>query len=535
MKATSDVDAHLDADWQWRRIEHLGESVGTASLTDAFASDPDRARRLTNTAAGLTLDFSKQRIDNTALSALYSLAETQGFYSVREAMFAGETINPSENRAAWHVALRRPDDDPLYQPVHDERGAMRDIVDAVRSGQWTGYTGQPITDVVSMGIGGSDLGPRLVTKTLAESAEPGPRTQFVANVDPGDLNATLTDLDPATTLFVVISKSFSSAETLANAHAARHWLLATGAGESDVKNHFVAVSSNREAVERFGIERMVGFWDWVGGRFSLWSNVGLPIALALGMAAFDDLLAGAHAMDQHFQTADLGCNLPANLALISIWNRNALGLTSNVVVPYSHRLASLPGFLQQLLMESNGKSVAADGQTLSRPTEPAVWGSVGPNAQHAYFQMLHQGELQASVDFILPLKTADSTDSQRERSRIANCLAQAEALMCGQDASEIDASDDVAAASACPGNRPSNMLLLPRLDAFHLGALLAAYEHKAFVEGIIWGINSFDQWGVELGKTLAKQLEADIADPASAATHDASTTALIQRAATALG
>ncbi|NNC22944.1 glucose-6-phosphate isomerase [Salinisphaera sp. USBA-960] len=528
--------AELDADWQWNVLHHLGESVGTASMVEAFATDASRARRMTLDAAGVTLDFSKQRLDDSALSALYSLAETQGFEAARRAMFAGDVVNQSEGRAAWHVALRRPADDPLYQPVHDERARIRDIADAVRSGDWQGYTGRAITDVVSIGIGGSDFGPRLVTEALAETRSSGPRAHFVANVDPADLNAALTGLDPATTLFVVISKTFTTAETLANAHAAKAWLLADGASESDVNRHFVAVSSNGEAVADFGIERMVGFWDWVGGRFSLWSSVGLPIALALGMETFDALLAGAHAMDNHFETADLGNNLPANLALISVWNRNILGLTSNVVVPYSQRLAHLPGFLQQLSMESNGKSVTVDGDPAAHATEPAIWGSVGTNAQHAYFQMLHQGDLLANVDFILPLATADSTDVERERQRLANCLAQAEALMCGRGPDETGSDDPaIAAARACPGNRPSNMLVLPRLDAYHLGALLAAYEHKVFVEGIVWGINSFDQWGVELGKTLAKQLVTDIADPANAAAHDGSTASLIQRAARAGG
>ncbi len=525
-----------EVDWQWNVLQHLGESVGQASVRDAFAADPQRARRLSIDAAGISLDFSKQRLDDSALSALYSLAESQGFDAARRAMFAGEVVNKSENRAAWHIALRRPESNPLYQPVHDERAKMRDIANAVRTGNWKGYTGKAITDVVSIGIGGSDFGPRLVTEALTESGSPGPCAHFVANVDPADLNAALESLNPATTLFVVISKTFTTAETLANANAAKQWLLADGAAQSDVNRHFVAVSTNADAVGEFGIERMVGFWDWVGGRFSLWSSVGLPIALALGMDTFEALLAGAHAMDSHFETADLAANLPANLALVSVWNRNAIGLTSNVVVPYSQRLADLPGFLQQLSMESNGKLVTDDGEPTQHATEPTVWGSVGTNAQHAYFQMLHQGDLLSSVDFILPLKTADSTDLKRERARLANCLAQAEALMCGRDAAATGSEDPaIAAARACPGNRPSNMIVLPQLDAYHLGAMLAAYEHKIFVEGIVWGINSFDQWGVELGKTLAKQLESDLSNPAQAAPHDASTAALIERAAGALG
>lgn len=529
----------------WHELEALAAQAGCQRVDALFADDPRRASRLSLHAAGITLDYSKQRVDERVTNALVRLAEQQGFYDAREALFAGATINNSEARAAWHVALRRPDADPLHDGVHRVRAAMREFAGEVRGGDWRGFTGRPMTDVVNIGIGGSDLGPRLVCQALARDYD-GPRAHFVANVDPADLDDTLARLDPETTLIIVASKSFGTAETLANARVARRWLFGAGAGEADIARHFVAVSCNEEAVHAFGITRMFGFWDWVGGRFSLWSAVGLSIALTLGMDVFDELLAGAHAMDAHFEQAPIERNLPALLGLVGVWNRNFLKLSGQAIVPYAQRLVDLPGWLQQLEMESNGKAVTRDGEPASVATVPTVWGSVGTNAQHAFFQMLHQGELAAAVDFVLPLSTPEAGGDERERQRVVNCLAQAEALMRGRDPEALAramAADGLSgeklqqrlAARRFDGNRPSSVLLLERLDAASLGALMAAYEHKVFVQGVIWNINSFDQWGVELGKTMADQLLGEMDGTADPVAHDASTQTLLARVRNAWG
>ena len=536
---------------EWRRLGQLAAEVGRARVDSMFAHDADRAACFTQSAAGITLDYSKQRVDQSVMDALVALADSQGFGEARRAMFAGEIVNNSEGRAAWHVALRRPDEAPLHEEVHQVRAAMSEFVEDVRHGRWVGYTGAPISDVVNIGIGGSDLGPRLVCDALAQLRQ-RIHCHFVANVDPADLDDTLLRMDPERTLFIVTSKSFETAETLANADVARQWLLDNGASHADIAHHFVAVSTNKEAVRAFGIERMFGFWDWVGGRFSLWSAVGISIGLGLGMETFDALLAGAHDMDRHFETAPPAENLPVTLALLGIWNNNFLGLPTHVVVPYAQRLAALPAFLQQLEMESNGKSVTRDGQTSPIETVPTVWGSVGTNAQHAFFQMLHQGALAADVDFVLPLSDASQEalgrrndghierGDNRELQRVANCLAQAEALMTGRDHAALH--DELVAeglsgarlehrlaARRFDGNRPSSMLVMDRLDARALGALLAAYEHKVFVQGVIWNINSFDQWGVELGKKMAGQLLGELDGSLATAQHDGSTIALLAR------
>ncbi|MDA3921406.1 MAG: glucose-6-phosphate isomerase [Salinisphaera sp.] len=522
----------------WQALETLAEGAADRRIDGLFFAEPERASRYSLEAAGITLDYSKQLIDDETRRALLELAAAQKVVEKRADMLAGRVINSSEQRPAWHVALRRPDDAPLYEEVHEVRHAMAEFARAVRNGEWRGFADDAITDVVNIGIGGSDLGPRMICQALAR--RDGPQPHFVANVDPADLDDTLARLNPATTLVIVTSKSFGTAETLANARVARQWLIDAGAGEHDIARHFVAVSTNREAVTEFGIERMFEFWDWVGGRYSLWSAVGLSIALALGDDAFEQLLAGAYAMDQHFETAALGENLPVMLALAGIWNNNFLGLTSHCVVPYAQRLAALPSFLQQLEMESNGKSVRREGAPVTVDTVPTIWGSVGTNAQHAYFQMLHQGDLAVDMDFILPLSDAAAAGDPREIERVANCIAQAEALMTGRDRSALeselkeqglssDALEHRLAARSFEGNRPSNMLVLNTLDAHSLGALIAAYEHKVFVQGVIWDINSFDQWGVELGKTMAGQLVGELSGEGKAGAHDGSTQALLTR------
>lgn len=520
----------------WKTLERLAGQKRHQRMQDLFAADRNRSAHYSLTAAGITLDYSKQRIDNEVRETLVALAEAQDVPRRRAAMYAGEKINTSEDRAVWHVALRAPDDAPMFDEVHEVRRHMVEFAVEVRTGRWQGFSGKPITDVVNIGIGGSDLGPRLVCDALYTGD--GPRPHFVANIDPHDLDNTLQALDPDTTLIIVTSKTFTTTETLANARVARQWLIDGGAGESDIAQHFVAVSSNREAVTDFGIDRMFSFWDWVGGRYSLWSAVGLSILLTVGPQAFAELLAGAHAMDQHFQHASLDANLPVILALVGVWNNNFLHLQSHCVVPYAQRLSNLPAFLQQLEMESNGKTTTREGRATTVRTVPTIWGSVGTNAQHAYFQMLHQGDPTVDLDFVLPLSTGKAAHDPRERGRVANCLAQAEALMCGRDSDTLrqelegqGLSGEVLrqrlAARRFEGNRPSNMLLLETLDGYHLGALLAAYEHKAFVQGVIWNINSFDQWGVELGKTMASRIADELAT-GEMGEHDDSTAALIR-------
>lgn len=532
----------LTATQAWPALQERRRALADVYLRDLFARDPQRFERFSVGAAGVFFDYSKQRIDAAARDALLALVDERRVPRAIEAMFAGERINTSEDRAAWHVALRAPAGAGYPEAVRAVLAQMAEFVAAVRGGAWRGFDNQPIRDVVNIGIGGSDLGPRLVYDALAPRAA-SPKVQFVANVDPDELDDGLAGLDPATTLFVIVSKSFTTAETLANARAAKAWLLAGGAQEADVERHFVAVSTNRDAVRAFGIARCFEFWDWVGGRFSLWSAVGLSAALGLGMGVFESLLAGAHAMDVHFRSAAPAANLPVLLALVGFWNRNLLGYPSLAVAPYAKRLALFPAWLQQVEMESNGKCVDAHGAPLAGATAPVVWGGAGTNAQHAFFQMLHQGSDVLPVDFILPLPRAAGS---RANQLTANCLAQSQALMQGQSAQDMRgelaaggltgaALEAAAAARRCPGDRPSSTLLLERLDPACLGALLAAYEHKVFVQGLLWGINSFDQWGVELGKTLAQGLLAALEGGGNSATQDGSTAGLLARVQRGLG
>lgn len=525
---------------EWRRLTEHRAALAGARLRELFDADPARGQTLGVEAAGLYLDYAKQRLTAETVELLAALAAARGLPAAIEALFAGEPVNRSENRAAWHTALRAGDAAPAY--VREALADMAAFVDAVRRGEWRGFSGEPVTDVVNIGIGGSDLGPRLVCDALADRGA-RPKAHFAANVDPAELDDLLAGLRPANTLFVVASKSFTTAETLANARAARAWLAAAGAAGETLLRHFVAVTADPEAAAAFGVARSFELQEWVGGRFSLWSAVGLPIALSLGMSAFNELLAGARAMDEHFRHAPAARNLPVLLGLIGVWNRNFLGLAGQVTVPYARRLALLPDWQQQVEMESNGKSVTPEGGDVPVATVPQVWGGVGSNAQHAFFQMLHQGTEILAVDFILPLPTGSA--DERERQRVAHCLAQGEALMRGLDgdesrrmlAAEGLAGSELERAAAqrrCPGDRPSNTLLLPRLDAGSLGALLAAYEHKVYVQGVVWGINSFDQWGVALGKDLAGRIEAELAGSGTGGGHDASTASLLARVQKAL-
>jgi glucose-6-phosphate isomerase len=525
---------------------------GHRNLRALFAANPDRFARFSLEGAGLFVDFSKNLLDERAVSLLLALARDNQIELLRDAMFAGKKINLTEHRAVLHTALRAPrdasfelDGREIVQDVHAVLDRMEAFTEQVRSGAWLGHDGQQITDIVNIGIGGSFLGPKMSCEALRAYAHPRLRMHFVSNVDGHDLDATLSQVKPATTLFIVASKVFNTAETMANAHSARSWLL-QHAGEAALPRHFVAVSTNLQAVQAFGIapENMFPFWDWVGGRYSVWSAIGLPLALAIGMQGFREFLAGAHAMDEHFRTAPLEKNLPVMLALIGIWNRNFLGSSSVSIAPYHQDLRDFPGYLQQLEMESNGKRVTRDGEPIEAATCPVVWGDVGTNGQHAYFQLLHQGTDITPVDFIAALKP-NHTLPGHHALLLANCFAQSEALMRGKNAEEVRrdmqaqglAAEEIARLlphRVFPGNRPSNTILMERLTPRALGALIALYEHKVFVQGAIWNINSFDQWGVELGKVLAKNIAEELTQQARPEAHDSSTNGLIARAKAAM-
>ncbi|MCB1955655.1 MAG: glucose-6-phosphate isomerase [Rhodocyclaceae bacterium] len=542
----------LSASPAWQALAPLRSRALELLLARRFADDPDRARRYTATGAGLTLDFSKQAIDGPTLAGLLAMARERGVEALRDAMLAGQRVNPTEGRAVLHVALRAPldaqiavDGVAVMPDVLAVRERMLAFAEAVRRGDWRGHGGEPIRDVVNIGIGGSDLGPRMACEALAAGAGAGPCIHFVSNVDGHALASVLARLKPQTTLFVIASKTFTTLETMRNATSARAWLLAGGLPEGAVARHFVAVSTNAAAVSAFGIDtaHMFGFWDWVGGRFSMWSAVGLSIALAIGAEGFRALLDGAHQMDRHFAEAPLEANLPVLLALVGLWNRDFLGYPSLCIAPYAEPLARLPAYLQQLEMESNGKSVGLDGHPVPVPTCPVIWGEPGTNGQHAFFQLLHQGTDVVPVDFILPLRPSHGLPDHH-RLLVANCIAQSKALMVGRSAEAVRAELSGAGLPAAEierlvphrtfaGNRPSSTILLPDLSPRALGALVALYEHKVFVQGALWGINSFDQWGVELGKQLAGGIADELAGgPAGA--HDASTAALIAQARSAL-
>ncbi len=517
-------------------------------INDLFQQQADRFAQFSLPAAGLFLDYSKNQVTKTTLGLLFDLAREQKVEQQRFAMFSGEKINFTETRAALHTVLRSPESTPyvvdgvnLAPAVHAVLNQMKVFVEKIHSGSWRGVTGLAITDVVNIGIGGSDLGPKMVCQALRAYAYPGVRCHFVSNVDGQALDATLSQVNPATTLFIISSKTFTTADTMLNAHSARDWFL-RHFSDTYLPLHFVAVSSNQAEVQAFGIapENRFGFWDWVGGRYSLWSAIGLPIALAVGFGHFHDLLAGAYAMDVHFQEAPLERNMPVLLALIGLWNRDFLGYSSLSIAAYHQDLHAFPNYLQQLDMESNGKRINHQGQALDVPTGPIIWGDVGTNGQHAYFQHLHQGSDITPVDFIAALRARHNLPLHQV-TLLANCFAQSQALMRGKTALQVatemrdQGMTDEQIALLTPhrtflGNRPSNTILLNELNPASLGALIALYEHKVAVQGFCWGINSFDQWGVELGKVLAKVIEADLRSGALAASHDSSTAGLIEKA-----
>ncbi len=517
-------------------------------MRQMFRDDPGRCSRFSLEAAGIFLDFSKNRISSETLKLLCDLARQMRLDAWIERMFTGEKINLTEDRAVLHTALRRRSDSPLVVDGTDIMPAilavfekMGRFVEAIHSGSWRGCTGRPITDAVNIGIGGSDLGPRMVVEALAGQAVDTIRSHFVANIDGTDLCRTLKDLDHESTLFVVSSKTFTTQETMTNARSARQWFLEKAGSSANIARHFVAVSTNQAEVETFGIDpvNMFEFWDWVGGRYSLWSAIGLSVALSVGMEKFECLLMGANAMDEHFRNARFEENLPVILALIGIWNRNFIGAETYAVLPYDQRLHRFPAYLQQCDMESNGKTVGREGRQVATKTGPVLWGEPGTNGQHAFYQLIHQGSDLVPVDFIAVLEDESGLELHH-KILIANCFAQAEALMKGKTAgqaleelrySNANAEDVhlLARHKTFPGNKPSNMLLIDKLSPRNLGALIALYEHKIFTQGILWGINSFDQWGVELGKQLASGLLQEMDNELRPELHDSSTNGLMRR------
>ncbi|MFJ1252800.1 glucose-6-phosphate isomerase [Cupriavidus sp. CuC1] len=527
----------------WPQLLQHYEAMRETPMREWFARDcaSERVKQFSLEAAGLYLDFSKNRITPQTLTLLTHLAGEAEVRQRRDTMFAGTRINTTESRAVLHVALRAPrnasfsvDGEPVMAAIHDVLARMRVLADQVRNGEWTGATGKRITDVINIGIGGSDLGPRMVCRALAHLADGGPSMHFVSNVDGTELAEILAKLNPEQTLVIVCSKTFTTLETMTNACSARQWFLDKGIAQDQLTRHFVAVSTNLQAVRDFGIDsaNMFEFWDWIGGRFSLWSSVGLSIALAVGFDTFAELLAGGRAMDEHFLSAPLDRNMPVVLGMLGIWYRNFFGVPSSCIAPYSTSLELFPAYLQQLEMESNGKGVRLDGHCVRTHTAPVVWGTAGTNGQHAYFQMIHQGSQIVPVDFVAPLKPPRGLPGHHAKL-LANCFAQGEALMRGRGADELRAAgmtdEGLIAHMVFEGNRPSNTLLMDAVTPHTLGALIALYEHRTFVQGVVWNINSFDQWGVELGKALARPIEAELTGGACIS-HDASTEALIARA-----
>ena len=531
-------------DAAWTRLEAAGAAAQGRRIVDLFATEPDRLARLTAEAAGLRLDLSKQPWSLGDFDTALDLARAAEVEAARDRLFAGGTVNVSEDRAALHMALRAPmgadfraQGAPVSTEVEMTRLQMQAFVEAVRGGSIKGAGGKPFRSIVHIGIGGSDLGPRLIWEAL-RPLDSAFELRFAANVDPAELAFALAGLDPAETLVVVVSKTFTTQETLANAEVARAWLRAALGSAADA--HLVAVSATPAVAQAFGVpaEQVFGFWDWVGGRYSIWSSVGLSCAVALGWEAFEDLLAGGAAMDEHFRTSPLEANLPVRLSLAHVFNRNAMGRPIRAEIPYAQRLRLFPNFLQQLEMESNGKRVTQAGEPVARSTAAAVFGDAGTNGQHAFFQALHQGTDVVPVDFVAVAKAREG-DPASHTKLLANAIAQAEALMVGRSAAEVRAELEAKGASASeiaalvpqrtfPGDRPSSFILMDRLTPQTFGALVALYEHKVFVEGVLWEINSFDQWGVELGKSLAAvvlpELEGKAANP-----HDPSTADLIAR------
>ena len=504
----------------WGALTADAARLADVTIRELVTADAGRPAWLGREAAGIHLDASRQRVDHAVLEHLFALADERGVMAWRDRMVAGDHINVTEDRAVLHTALRLPRDAQLIvdgvdvaAQVHEVLGRMRTFAGAVRDGSWTGATGERMRAVVNIGIGGSDLGPAMAYQALRHDADRDLTFRFVSNVDPTDLTEALRGLDPATTLVIVASKTFTTLETMTNARAARAWLTAS-LGDTAVARHFVAVSTNEEKVVEFGINpaNMFGFWDWVGGRYSMMSAIGLSTMIAIGSSGFDDMLAGAHAMDVHFTTAPADQNVPLLMGLLAVWNRDFLEIPTTAVLPYSQYLARFPAYLQQLTMESNGKSVRLDGTRVDYQTGAIFWGEPGTNGQHSFYQLLHQGTSTVACDVIVVARSENPIGSMQDML-VANALAQASVLSMGRTAAEVAAEGtpaDLVAHKVMPGNRPVSLMTVASLTPFSLGALIALYEHSVFVQGAIWGIDSFDQWGVELGKKVAMGILGDL-------------------------
>ncbi|AIG63848.1 glucose-6-phosphate isomerase [Corynebacterium atypicum] len=539
------MTADITATDAWHRLEELHQSSSQTTLRELFAADHSRTQRFTFDAAGLHVDLSKNLVDEEVQGALIALAEEAGLGQRIEEMFRGKHLNNTEDRAVLHTALRLPaeehlrvDGQDVAADVHETLSRMRDFASALRSGQWLGHSGHTIKKVVNIGIGGSDLGPKMATLALRSYATAGISGEFVSNVDPADMAATLDRLDPESTLFIISSKTFTTQETLANAHAAKRWILGHFDGdEAAIAKHFVAVSTNAEKVAEFSIDtdNMFGFWDWVGGRYSVDSAIGLSLMCVIGPMDFMRFLSGFHAMDTHFRTAAFAKNIPVLMGLLNVWYSNFYGAQTHAVLPYSQDLSRFPAYLQQLTMESNGKSTRKNGEKVSYSTGEIFWGEPGTNGQHAFYQLIHQGTRLVPADFIgfarskedLPTATGEGS---MHNLLMGNFFAQTKVLAFGKTAAEIAAegvAPELVAHKVMPGNRPTTTIMAEELTPEVLGALIALYEHITFVEGVIWDINSFDQWGVELGKQQANDLAPAVAGEVEPDTGDASTDALI--------
>ena len=530
----------------WKELEAHKEIIATQHMRDLFAADPRRFDRFSLRFGGMLLDYSKNLITDETMRLLRNLAVQADLPGWIKHMFTGSKINTTEDRAVLHIALRNRANRPLWvngadvmPQVNEVLNRMRAFSAAVRQGTWTGYTGRAFTDVVNIGIGGSDLGPVMVTEALKPYAQEGLHVRFVSNIDGTHLAETLKRCRPETTLFLVASKTFTTQETMTNARTARDWFLRQAKDDVHVARHFAALSTNADAVHKFGIDpaNMFSFWDWVGGRYSLWSAIGLSIAIAIGFDNFSALLDGAHDVDEHFRTAPLEENLPATLGLLGIWYNNFFGAQTHAILPYDQYMHRFPAYFQQGDMESNGKGVQRDGTPVDYATGPVVWGEPGTNGQHAFYQLLHQGTRLIPCDFIAPVKSHDAV-GDHHRILLSNFFAQTEALMKGKTAEEVRAElaasgvresavADLVLHRVLPGNKPTNSVLVPQITPRVLGQLIALYEHKIFTQGIIWNINSFDQWGVELGKQLASAILPELEGTAEATSHDSSTNGLI--------
>ncbi|HXX67684.1 MAG TPA: glucose-6-phosphate isomerase [Polyangiaceae bacterium] len=533
----------------WKTLERLRDKSRDLHLRSLFEADPKRFERYSVEVEDILVDYSKNRVTEEIMAALFELARQARVFEWRDRMFSGEKINRTEDRAVLHVALRNRSNRPIevdgkdvMPEVNAVLAKMRKFTDAVRGGSWKGYTGKRITDIVNIGIGGSDLGPTMASLALKPYWQPGMRAHFVSNVDATQLADTIVDLAPEQTLFVVESKTFTTQETLMNARSARAWLVEKLGAEAAVANHFVAVSTATEEVKKFGInpDNMFAIWDWVGGRYSLWSAIGLPIALVVGMDSFESMLAGGHAIDEHFRSAPMEKSAPVVVALLGIWYSNFLGASTHAILPYDQSMSRFAAYFQQGDMESNGKRVDRAGRFIEDyTTGPIVWGEPGTNGQHAFYQLLHQGTRLVPCDFLAPLESHHPMGKHHE-VLLANFFAQTEALMRGKTLDEARAEleamklppervRELTPHKTFPGNRPTTSIVFTKLTPRTLGMLIALYEHKIFVQGIIWEIFSFDQWGVELGKQLAKKIEPELEARGPVATHDASTNALINR------